>query len=265
MQSLAFASSVVHPRFMSKPSVEAPTPEAKLLGRALMHLRQEMGLSRAAASEAFGTSEQNFGKYERGEAPSLHFPEVQQRLTAALGTTVEALMLTRARLAGDPAPRPRTAEVYDFRAPRAAEPASLPIRHRLLAAWMLDDEGAVYGHYHLGRDARHPGADQWLAEVLDDHAEGLRILRGDLVHLVAAEQISYWPRTGDVVEVERRRDQDERELMLRQVEVTATETLLWARSPDPRLREPLVLPADPRAAPDGPKITALLLGVTRRF
>lgn len=265
MPSLALAPPVAHPRFMSKPTGDTANPELKLLGKALLVLRTECGLSRETASERFGTSVQNWGKYERGEATTLFNPDVQRRLTHALGADVEALHMHRARLAGDAAPRPRSAEVYDFRSLRGGEPAPMVIRHRLMAAWVLDDEGAVFGHFHLGRDPRYPDADQWLAELQDDSAEDLGIRRGDLAQLVAAADISYWPRNGDVVEVERRRADDERELTLRQVEVTADQVLLWPRSPNPRLRDPLVLPADPREAPEGPRILALLVNATRRF
>lgn len=254
---------------MSQPGAQTrdSDPELKLLGRALAQLRADRGFTQDTASAAFGTSPQNWAKYENGRAPTLYRPDVQRRLTKAIGSDMEELQMVRARLAGEPAPRPTPLGTWDasnFASPRG-EPSVLPIRHRLQAAWVLDDEGAIYGHYHLTRDPRFHLADQWLAEVLDDHAEGLGIRRGDLAHMVSAEDAGYWPRTGDVVEVERRRDDDERELTLRQVEVTATATLLWPRSSNPRMREPVALPADPRAAPDGPRIVALLLAATRRF
>jgi hypothetical protein len=102
----------------------------------------------------------------------------------------------------------------------------------------------------VARDPRFPHARQWLSEVRGDSVNLLNIVEGDLVHCVDAIEIGYYPRTGDVVEVERLRfGGQERELTLKQVEVTEAGVLLWPRSTNPRFEvdpAPLELKAGAR-------------------
>ncbi len=68
------------------------------------------------------------------------------------------------------------------------------------------------------------------------------INHGDFVHCVDAVDISYYPRHGDIVEVERLRNGgSERELTLKLIEMTPTGYVLRPRSTNPRFQEPLLL------------------------
>jgi hypothetical protein len=65
--------------------------------------------------------------------------------------------------------------------------------------------------------------------------------------------------------VERSRPVEEREFTLRQVENTASETLLQSRSSNPRLRQTIALPATPHEPADAPKIIAFVTASIRRY
>lgn len=65
--------------------------EARRLGAALAALRRSRGLSQAEAGERLGMTSQGWGLYEAGKRPGLFRPDVQRRMTAALGATPEAL------------------------------------------------------------------------------------------------------------------------------------------------------------------------------
>ena len=67
--------------------------DARRLGEALAALRREAGLSQAEAGERAGMTSQGWGLYEAGKRPGLFRPDVQRRLTAALGASPEALAL----------------------------------------------------------------------------------------------------------------------------------------------------------------------------
>ncbi len=68
-------------------------PQLNALGEALADLRREAGLSQAEAGGRVTMTSQGWGLYESGRRPGLFRPDVQRRLTAALGTTPEALAL----------------------------------------------------------------------------------------------------------------------------------------------------------------------------
>jgi len=70
------------------------------LGEALAALRRARGLSQAEAGRQAGMTSQGWGLYEAGRRPGLFRPDVQRRLTLAIGATPEALALA----AGEPAP-----------------------------------------------------------------------------------------------------------------------------------------------------------------
>lgn len=67
--------------------------DTRRLGEALAALRREAGLSQAEAGARAGMSSQGWGLYEAGKRPGLFRPDVQRRLTGAIGSTVEALSL----------------------------------------------------------------------------------------------------------------------------------------------------------------------------
>lgn len=67
--------------------------DARRLGEALAALRREAGLSQAEAGARVGMTSQGWGLYEAGKRPGLFRPDVQRRLTAAIGASPEALEL----------------------------------------------------------------------------------------------------------------------------------------------------------------------------
>ncbi|WP_292172543.1 helix-turn-helix transcriptional regulator [Brevundimonas sp.] len=67
--------------------------EARALGEALARLRRDQGLSQAEAGARAGMTSQAWGLYEAGKRPGLFRPDIQRRLTEAIGATVEALVL----------------------------------------------------------------------------------------------------------------------------------------------------------------------------
>jgi transcriptional regulator with XRE-family HTH domain len=254
---------------MARESVDAP--EQKLLGRALRMLRKRADLTTEAAGERFGISGEGWRKYEAGLAKAIFSPETQLRLTAALGTSREQLMEERARLSGDDLPaRVTPTDRQSWVQSRSPELTLLPIRDPVQAgAWLTvddyrQDEPATYP---AARDPRFPHASQWLAPVRGDSVNKLNIVDGDLVHLVDAIDAGYYPRTGDVVEVERLRfGGQERELTLKQIEVTAEGVLLWPRSTNPRWQSPIEFQADTRPGEEiEVRIRALVLASIRRF
>lgn len=131
----------------------------------------------------------------------------------------------------------------------APQLVELPVRGEVRAgAWsQVEDDQSEPETHPAARDPRFPKAAQWLSIVRGDSMNALvrngrpaGIYDGDMVHCVDAVDADYRPRTGDVVEVERRRFQGrERELTLKQVEVSEQGVLLWPRSTNPRFQEPL--------------------------
>lgn len=80
--------------------------DARRLGEALAALRHEAGLSQADAGARVGMTSQGWGLYESGKRPGLFRPDVQRRLTTALGASPEALAM---KLGAPPAPAPEPA------------------------------------------------------------------------------------------------------------------------------------------------------------
>ncbi|HEV2082315.1 MAG TPA: helix-turn-helix transcriptional regulator [Brevundimonas sp.] len=72
------------------------TEEARRLGAALARLRRDAGLNQAEAGARAGMTGQGWGLYESGRRPGLFRPDVQRRLTAALGADAETLALAAA-------------------------------------------------------------------------------------------------------------------------------------------------------------------------
>lgn len=235
------------------------------LGRALALLRQRAQLSQEAAGERLGITGQGWAKYERGQAPSIHFPNRQAELTAALGVTTADLERERQILAGGG----RSATVTDIRnwiEPRSSE---LIIRDRVQAgAWLMADDTDQGEPRRLAfaRDARFPHADQWLSEVVGDSVDRLGIFSGDLVHCVDVEDAGWAIQSGAIVEIERLRfDGAERELSIKQAEVTPTGVLFWPRSSNPRWQEPLTLTDGPDNGETIVRVRGLVVQSIRRF
>lgn len=78
--------------------------DARRLGEALATLRREAGLSQAEAGQRAGMTSQGWGLYEAGKRSGLFRPDVQRRLTGAIGATVEALALVRGPAGEKPQP-----------------------------------------------------------------------------------------------------------------------------------------------------------------
>lgn len=262
MLSLAIETAARHLPFMT--TEDDDQAEAKRLGTALAVLRGRARLSQAAAGEAFGTTGQGWGKYETGKAPSIFQPSVQARLAQAVGASLSEFQREYARSKHGEEPSFAPTPAND------AAPAMMDIRDRVQAgAWLMADDFAQtdLGKYPLAPDPRFRHARQWLSEVLGDSMNLLGINERDLVHVVDLTGSGLWPKTGDIVEVERVRFAgQERELTLKQLEVTPTGTLLWPRSSNPRWAKPL----DLREGAEQDKnvevrIRGLVLAAIRRF
>ncbi len=243
--------------------------EAKALGEALRALRTRARMSQAEAATAMGLgSGEAWRVYEIGKAPTIFKPGVQFRLANAVGSTLADLFAERDRLAGRPA------QTYQRRAPdpfNGGERTELPIRDRIQAgAWLLADDTVqdFPRTFPAARDGRYPFAQQWISEVAGDSMNLLGIQDGDYVHCIDAVDISYYPRHGDVVEVERLRNGGrERELTLKQIEMTSSGFVLAPRSTNPRFQQPLRL-NDGVANDDEDyevRIRALVVTTMRRF
>lgn len=242
MSSLALNMAVDRTGWTMTRSVYISDKEnAARWGKALASLRRMAGLSQAAAGERAGMSGQGWAKYESGQAPSIHQPSTQVRLTQALGYTPRDLERERTRLAGG-----GPANVIDLAAWRGSdEPAGLPIRDRVQAgAWLVADDHiqSEPARHPLARDPRFPHVRQWLSEVVGDSVDQLGIANGDLIHCVDFAEAGLGLRSGQIVEVERLRfGGSERELSVKQVELTPDGPLLWPRSSNPRWQAPLSL------------------------
>lgn len=226
---------------MSRP-VESPLSDdtATLLGRALSVLRQRAGLTQEEAGERAGISAQGWAKYEKGKAPSIHYPNRQNELTAALGMTVADLEREKQILSGRGGGT--VTDIRRFIEPRETE---LIIRDRVQAgAWLTADDSdqSEPRRWPFARDPRFPHAEQWLSEVVGDSVDRLGIFNGDLVHCIDVEGSGWALQSGAIVEIERLRfGGAERELSIKQVEITPQGVLFWPRSSNPRWTEPLSL------------------------
>lgn len=254
---------------MTRESIDKP--EARLLGQALKILRSRAGKNQAEAGEAFGVTGEGWRKYEAGASKSIFNPSTQSKLAAAVNSTVDDLLVERARLAGDDLPTPaRNTPTVAWTNTRQNTQALLPIRDRVQAgAWLAaDDTGQVQpATYPAIQDQRFSHAQQWLSEVVGDSVNLLNICEGDLIHCVSAIDINYYPRTGDIVEVERIRfGGQERELTVKQVEVTMEGIQLWPRSSNPRWRTPLIISDDLAEGEEAEvAIRALVVAAIRKF
>lgn len=267
MSSLALRTGQPHPaRNMTRAVAKAVDDDAtRQLGRALAVLRQRAGLSQEGAGERAGITGQGWAKYETGRAPSIHFPNRQNELTAALGMTPTDLERERLILAG----RGGAGVVTEIRNWVEPSTADMIIRDRVQAgAWLAaddTDQGEPRRH-PFARDPRFPHAVQWLSEVVGDSVDKLGIFSGDLLHCVDVEDAGWALQSGAVVEIERLRfDGAERELSVKQVEVTPQGVLFWPRSSNPRWQEPLSLTDGAEGEEIQVRVRGLVVQSIRRF
>lgn len=125
--------------------------DARRLGEALAQLRRERGLSQAEAGRNAGMTSQGWGLYEAGKRPGLFRPDVQRRLTTAIGATVEALALGReAPVPPPPSPPGRewASEGRDFTGPVPGPTRRLQLSNDDLAPWAAS---GVVLEYEPGR------------------------------------------------------------------------------------------------------------------
>lgn len=267
MSSLALIRSARQPQRNMPRSVDTPDlDDAALMGRALAVLRKRANLSQAAAGEKAGMSGQGWAKYENGQAPTIFHPVNQHRLTAAVGATPADLEREKLALSGST----RSANVIDMRNwADNARSQTLPIRDRIQAgAWLMaDDTGQVEPkQYAFARDPRFPHANQWLSEVVGDSVDRLGIFDGDLVHCVDFEGAGLGLQSGQIVEIERLRfGGSERELSIKQVELTPAGPLLWPRSANPRWQSPLSMTDGAEDDEVHVRIRGLIVQSIRRF
>lgn len=271
MLAVAHTSARLHLPFMTEETFAAPDDdaEAKALGEALRELRTRAKMSQAEAAAAMGLgSGEAWRVYEVGKAPTIFKPGVQFRLANAVGATLAELLANRDRLTG----RSTLAAMRPANDPfRGGERTELPIRDRIQAgAWLMaDDSVQDYPRtFPAARDGRYPHANQWISEVAGDSMNLMGINDGDFVQCIDAIDISYYPRHGDIVEVERLRNGGrERELTLKQIEMTRDGLVLAPRSTNPRFQEPLRLGdgLDPDDQDYEVRIRALVVTTMRRF
>lgn len=145
--------------------------DARRLGEALAQLRRERGLSQAEAGRNAGMTSQGWGLYEAGKRPGLFRPDVQRRLTAAIGATVEALALGREAPLNPPPASPGrewASEGRDFTGPVPGLTQRLQLSNDDLAPWAAS---GVVLEYEPGR---WPRRDQG---CVIEMADGERIVR----------------------------------------------------------------------------------------
>ncbi|HZV85889.1 MAG TPA: helix-turn-helix domain-containing protein [Brevundimonas sp.] len=226
------------------------TPPARLteqqaLGKALRLLRKRADMTQEQAADAYGVVVNSWRRYEWGQR-DLSFDQLAKLAEAVQSTREELIALRTELLGGEPGREQsvRGNAVLPFPT-RPQFEEGLPIRDRVRAgAWYQadDTDQEEPKRFPAARDGRYPHADQWMSEVEGDSANRLGIHSGDLVHCVDAIAINYQPTTDDIVEVERLRfGGAERELTIKQIEVTADGVLLWPRSTNAKWQQPLVL------------------------
>jgi transcriptional regulator with XRE-family HTH domain len=122
--------------------------DARRLGEALAALRREAGLNQAEAGERAGMTSQGWGLYEAGKRPGLFRPDVQRRLTTAIGASPEALAL---KLEPPPAAAPQAPSGMEARGRAFTGPAGtrrLQLSSDDLAPWAAS---GVVLEYEPGR------------------------------------------------------------------------------------------------------------------
>jgi transcriptional regulator with XRE-family HTH domain len=233
------------------------------IGRAIQHLRKDADLSQETVADRMGITRQAWQQYEAGERQVVMRSDVQDQIAEALGTTRATLLMVKARLAGEsftpPDGRPSAG---------SGEVAFLSVSDPVRAGAFLavdDTDQSAPRLTNIGRDPRYPLAQQRIRPVVGDSMNLRGILDGDWVHLASVEGMNFAPETGMIVEVERTRVQGrERELTLKELEVTTDGLLLWPRSTNPLWRDPLTV-TDGDEEDVTVQITGVMLQLIRRF
>lgn len=149
--------------------------DARRLGEALAALRREAGLSQAEAGQRAGMTSQGWGLYETGKRSGLFRPDVQRRLTGAIGATVEALALAQGPADERPEAPPETRGVASAGRGFAAAPSSPAPARRVqlsnddLAPWAAS---GVVLEYEPGR---WPRRDQGCVIEMTDGETRVRL------------------------------------------------------------------------------------------
>lgn len=153
------------PRFQSD-------SDARRLGEALAALRRDRALSQAEAGRKAGMTSQGWGLYETGKRSGLYRPDVQRRLTAALGATPEELL---SRQVGHTAPGMASegrAFVHAPAIPAKAGTRRLQLSNDDLAPWAAS---GVVVEYAPGR---WPRRDQGCVIEMADGEVRVRLYEG---------------------------------------------------------------------------------------
>lgn len=174
--------------------------------------------------------------------------------------TLQAL----ATATGVPLPQSLT-EAREAGLGNGTEELRLPIRFEVAASGFEareDIPDRPVGYRTVATIPAYPHARQWLERVVNDSMD--RILPpGTELHVIDAIEIGYKPRQGDIVVVERERDQGALvERTVKQIEMTATGAQLMPRSHNPRWNRPIFLAADLR---DGEDATVRIVGYAPRW
>jgi transcriptional regulator with XRE-family HTH domain len=148
--------------------------EIMRLANALATLRRSRGLSQADAGDAIGMTSQAWGLYEAGRRPGLFRPDVQDRMTGALGLSREDLLLTAARQGPGPVGRGPGVEspARPFVGAEDAEARRLQLDDDRLAPWALS---GVIVEYVPGR---WPRRDQGCVVETEDGETWVRLYDG---------------------------------------------------------------------------------------
>lgn len=161
--------------------------DVRALGEALAALRRERGLSQAEAGQRIGMTSQGWGLYEAGKRPGLFRPDVQRRLSGALGATPEDLALVQNVATSSASPAsPATSPAHGLQARgRVYEPAPAAELRRLrlstdeLAPWAAAGTVLEYA------PGRWPRRDQGCVVEMNDGSLRVRLyVRADEAELV---------------------------------------------------------------------------------
>jgi len=153
--------------------------DIQALGRALAELRHAAGLSQAEAGAAAGMTSQGWGLYEAGKRAGLFRPDVQRKLTAAVGGSIEDLALALARLRPS---APEVARPTGVESPGRAYGSPAPVERRRIETLQLTDDAlapwAASGVILEFDPDRWPRRDQGCVIDLTSGARRVRLYDG---------------------------------------------------------------------------------------
>lgn len=171
-----------------------PDSDARRLGDALADLRRARGLSQAEAGRRAGLTSQGWGLYEAGKRSGLFRPDVQRRLTAAIGAAPGDLGPAGGAAGGSPGPGMASEGLAFLHAPPRPVLQRLQLSNDDLAPWAAS---GVVLEYEPGRWPRRGQgcviemADGDLRVRLYDRADAEAIVvRGGVGGLDAEERIA---------------------------------------------------------------------------